>query len=217
MKGTRLQRKEQVGEGRISMRTWQVIVAGLIWAPTILAQQERQDPAGSVFGQVMCSDTQRPARLAQVMLVGAPTEASVKTHPAGPTGGDGAASGNPVDSSLDGSYVIHHVRPGRYYVVVNLEGYLIPLEQFSAEDLASTDARTRTRVLKAVHTITLTGDDTVREDVVLDRGASVSETITYDDGTPASGLGINLLVKDKDGKWQPMHNGRLSPELRDDG
>ena len=159
---------------------------------------------GTVAGRIMCSDTQRPARLAQVKLVKVPTKAELKAIDADKGSPDDAASaGNAVETSLDGSYVFHHVKPGTYYVVVDKAGYLIPLAQFSKKELGATDDETRAKVAKAVHAIAVDADATVNEDVVLDRGASVSGTVTYDDGTPASVIGIQLLVKDKDGKWKP--------------
>jgi hypothetical protein len=162
----------------------------------------RPEPMGTVTGHVVCSDTQRPARLAAVKLVRVPTTADIKPEGDKGPGGDAApVSGNSVETSLDGSYTIRKVKPGKYYVVVDEEGYLIPLAQFSAKDLAATDDETRSRVARVVHPITVEGDHTAQEDVLLERGASVSGTVTYDDGTPASGIGINLLTKDKDGKW----------------
>lgn len=101
-------------------------VMALLTTAGAALQGARPQPVGTVVGHVTCSDTQRPARLAQVKLVRVPT--AVDRKPAG-------------------------------------------------------------------------AGQTIREDVVLDRGASVSGTILDDDGTPASGVGIDLLVKGADGKW----------------
>jgi hypothetical protein len=181
----------------------QIAVLASLFPMTCAAQQgARPEPVGTVTGHVTCSDTQRPARLAAVKLVRVPAKADIKPDSDKGPGGDAApVAGNSVETSLDGSYTIRKVKPGQYYLVVDKEGYLIPLAQFSAKDLAATDDETRSRVAKVVHPITVEGDHTVQEDVVIDRGASVSGAVTYDDGTPASGIGINLLTKDKDGKW----------------
>ena len=168
----------------------------------------RPEFTGAVIGKVTCSDTQRPARLAQVKLVKVPTKADLKADDEKGPNGDAAAAGNAVETSLDGSYVFRHVKPGSYYVVVDQEGYLIPLGQFSAKELAASDDDTRARVAKVVHAVAVEGNGTVTEDVVLDRGASVSGTITYDDGTPASGIGIELLTKDHEGKWVAAKTSR---------
>ena len=185
--------------------------------------QQRGLPAqltGTVTGIVSCADTQRPARLAQVKLVKVPTRADLKADDDGSPNGDAAAAGNAVETSLDGSYVFRQVKPGTYYVVVDKEGYLIPLGQFSAKELAATDDETRARVAKAVHPVVIEGNTTVNEDVVLSRGASISGTITYDDGTPASGIGIELLTKDHDGRWVPSktsrYRGFYGPSATDD-
>ncbi len=160
----------------------------------------RPAPTGTVIGHVLCADTQRPARLAQVKLVRVPSptdEAPGKYSMAR----DSAPSGDPVETSLDGSYTLGNVKPGQYYVVVDKEGYLIPLAQFSAKELSATDDPTRARIAASVHTITVAADQSTREDVTLQRGASIAGTVHYDDGSPASGIGISLLVRGPEGKW----------------
>lgn len=168
----------------------------------------RPEPAGSVTGRVLCADTQRPARLAGVKLVRIPTKDSITAAAEKKSFTDGAPAGNPVETSLDGSYIIRNVKPGNYYVVVDKDGYLLPLNAFSLKDLADTSDEARVRVAKSVHAIQVVADQVTREDVVIERGASVGGTVLYDDGSPAAGIGIMVLAKDKDGKWQPIKNSR---------
>jgi len=191
------------------MRLQVAVLAGL-WTLACGAQEKRPEPAGTVMGHVTCQDTQRPARLAQVKLIAVPLpeKAGAKTTSANNSVDAAAPAGNAVETSLDGSFTIRRVKPGRYFVVVDKDGYLLPLSEFTKEDLAATDDETRARVAKVVHAITVEADHTVQEDVVLERGASVSGTVTYDDGTPASDIVIQLLVKDKDGKWVMRPAGR---------
>jgi hypothetical protein len=181
------------------MRVAAALAVG-VWAVAGLAQGTRPEPVGAVTGHVVCGDTQRPARLAEVKLVRVPTAADLKGDQSGLMK-DTAPAGDAVQTSLDGSYIVRNVKPGRYYVVVDKEGYLLPLGQFSKKELAATDDETKARVAKAAHTIDVEANQTAKEDVELERGASVSGTVSYDDGTPASGIGITLLTKDKDGKW----------------
>ena len=178
------------------------IAAAAQQAPT------RPAPTGTVIGHVLCADTQRPARLAQVKLVRVPSSDEKPTRVGF---GDAAPAGDPVQTSLDGSYTLRHVKPGQYYVVVDQEGYLVPLAAFSGKDLTSTDDATRARIAAVTHTITVTADQTTREDVTLQRGASLSGTVLYDDGSPASGIALTLLVRDpasKEPKWIESHLDR---------
>ena len=65
-------------------------------------------------------------------------------------------------------------------------GYIDPFSQFSDEDFASKDPAVRARVAQ-IPTITVTGTDSARVDLRLERGAAVSGRIVYDDGSPAVG------------------------------
>lgn len=180
-----------------------------VWSGVCVAQQGvRPEPVGQITGVVTCSDTQRPARLAEVKLVRVPDATAGKAPDSGGMDGDALPTGNAVESGLDGSYTVRNVKPGRYWVVVDKDGYLIPLGQFSKKELTATDDATRTRVAQTLATVDVQANQTAKLDVVLDRGASVSGTVTYDDGTPASGIGIELLAKDKDGKWHRSEYGR---------
>lgn len=179
----------------------------LFYAVLAPAQEARRQPVGSVTGHVICVDTQRPARLAAVRLVRVPEGGPPAKGIRLPMGG-GAPMGDAVETGLDGAYTIGNVKPGEYYVVVDREGYLLPLAQFTADEFAAKDVPTRLKVDRAVHTITVRGDNTTVEDVRLERGASVVGRAMYDDGTPAAGLRVKLLQKDGKGKWVEFQNGR---------
>ena len=93
---------------------------------------------------------------------------------------------------LDGAYSFAGIKPGTYYVHAFYSGYIDPFDEFSPEELESTDPAVHARVIAKVPTITVTGTDAVRVDLRLDRGAAVSGRIVFDDGTPAAGwlLGV---------------------------
>ena len=156
----------------------------------------------------MCADTQRPARLASVKLVRVPAKEDAKADPKKGPMDDSAPASDAVETSLDGSYTVRNVKPGAYYVAVDKEGYLVPLGEFSLRQLADPDEETKTRIAGSVRPIAVSGNQVTNEDVVLERGASVSGTVRYDDGSPAGGIGIMLLEKDKSGKWVPKEAGR---------
>ena len=94
---------------------------------------------------------------------------------------------------LDGQYSFAHVRPGTYYVHVIFPGYIDPLEQFSDEELASTDPAVHSRVAASVPVVTVSGTDSARVDLRIDRGSTVSGRLLFDDGTPAPGWMITVI------------------------
>jgi hypothetical protein len=94
---------------------------------------------------------------------------------------------------LDGGYSFAGIKPGTYYVHAFYSGYIDPFDEFSAEEFESTDPAVRARIAARVPTITVTGTDSVRVDLRLDRGAAVSGRILFDDGTPAAGWSLSVI------------------------
>jgi hypothetical protein len=95
---------------------------------------------------------------------------------------------------LDGKFSFAGVKPGTYYVHAIYEGYIDPFSRFSDDDLTSTDPAIHAS-LAQIPTITVSGTDSAHADIVLDRGASVSGRIVYDDGSPASGWTVSVASK----------------------
>ncbi len=85
----------------------------------------------------------------------------------------------------DGTYLFNDVKPGTYYVHAMTKGYVDPLSEFSADELASTDPAVRKRVAAAATIVTVTGMDGAHADLRLERGGSISGRVLYDDGSPA--------------------------------
>ena len=96
---------------------------------------------------------------------------------------------------LDGSYSFAGVKAGTYYVHAIFAGYIDPISQFSDEDFASTDPAMRARIAQ-IPTITVTGTDSARVDLQLDRGSAISGRILYDDGSPAAGWTLSVIGHD---------------------
>lgn len=157
---------------------------------------------GVVTGHVFCADTQRPARLAKVALLAAPTGKALTGKAKQRDEEIGSAPATDyVETALDGSFIIADVKPGEYYMIVDQDGYTLPLAEFARKDLASSDPDTRARIVRQSIPISVRSGATLNQEVRLERGASVSGTVTYDDGSPAGGLGVNILTKDSKGKW----------------
>ena len=161
---------------------------------------------GSVSGFVFCGDTNTPARLATVVLRPLP---SPKANRPAPDAANGVET-RMVHTSIDGSFSIPHVAPGRYYLLAAKEGYISPLAalNISDSDLLNPDDATRTKLLSHVPTVVVEGNLGASVNVSLERGAAVAGTILYDDGSPASGLSVNLLTR-KQGKWIPIQTGSV--------
>lgn len=96
-------------------------------------------------------------------------------------------------SGLNGDYALTGLKPGSYYVHASLPGYIDPLSQFTDDELASTDPAVRARIAAAVPVITVSGTEAIRLDLRLERGASVSGKVLYDDGAPAAGWTVTAI------------------------
>lgn len=166
----------------------------------MLSAQQAAKPTGvTVSGHVYLQDTNGPARMATVMLQ--PIEAvdairSDKTL-------DKAVTTQSVQTVLDGSFTIPNVQPGAYYVVASSPGYVSPLYAVLTSSDSQRDSEARKAAATLAQRITVQANLPASVNVTLERGAAVSGTVLYDDGSPAAGLWVQLLVR-KDGKWNPI-------------
>jgi hypothetical protein len=159
---------------------------------------------------VFCADTNAPARMARVMLQPAElVDAFDETKQMGI-----ANQGEAVQTSLDGSFVIPHVPPGTYYVIAVLPGYVSPLAPllhgpWQMKEL--NDPEVRKKIARTVPRVKVQANLSTSVNVSIERGAAVSGTIRYDDGSPASGVGVQLLVR-RDHQWEPLPSTSFSGE-----
>ncbi len=93
---------------------------------------------------------------------------------------------------LNGEFRFAGVKAGTYYVHAIYAGYIDPLDQFTDEDFASTDPAMRARIAQ-IPTITVTGSDSAHAELRLDRGAAISGTLLYEDGSPAAGWILTVI------------------------
>lgn len=164
---------------------------------------------GSVRGQVICGDTQRPARLAHVVLqpivdLKSPTLQKKKD----PDRMGGVFTLTPT--GLDGSFVIANVPPGHYYVIAEQNGYASPLSNFTPDQLNHPDAATLDRVAQLMTSVAVTAGHTSEVEVTLRRGGAISGTVHYDDGSPAIRVPLALVRRGKDGKWTEVQSRQLA-------
>jgi len=169
------------------------------------------EPTGTITGHVFCADTNEPARFAQVSLQAIPAPSASKPAPADFIPRTDTSGAGKVQTSLDGSFTLTHVKPGTYYVLVDKAGYLGPRDLFTVQELADTSPEMLARRAATIPHVTVEANHNETAEIRLDRGASISGTILYDDGTPAGGLNVQLLHKDEKGKWVHLeYNGSFN-------
>jgi hypothetical protein len=181
---------------------------------------------GTVTGRVYLEDSKGPARKAKVYLQpAAPLQSDApKAHSSGQADGGVAIA---VETSFDGSFSFSHVAYGTYYVIAEYPGYVSPYVAVSLaearslygtqEPLAPAEAKAKEHVLKTIPRVTVQGDLPTSVEVTLERGGAISGNISYDDGSPAIGLEVDILAKLlQEGKetWGPFNSTPGNPFLR---
>ena len=122
---------------------------------------------GTITGQVFCADTQKPARFAAVLLFG---------------------SGKRAYTQVDGTFVLKDVPAGNQQLEILYPGYVRIGDWEGIKKHADVDT---IRNLKNIeYQVTVLPGRTTNAIVTIFRGAELGGTITYDDGSPASGLDV---------------------------
>jgi len=161
------------------------------------AAAKKVEPAtGSVTGTLTCADTNAPARLALVTLEPVPAD----TPAAGEKKKSGAKMNATVKSDLNGRFSMEKVAPGQYYVLVMMPGYLNPLVRFDLGQLDAMTEETRKELAASVPILDVEANQTAGVFLTLERAAEINGTVLFDDGSPAAGLRVQLLRRNKDGK-----------------
>jgi hypothetical protein len=171
------------------MRPWPLLLIALSTL-TATAQSSAKPGNGTVTGHVYCADTNAPARMARVRLESANDPQLHEGRNPNPS--SDMPVGGIVQTAIDGSFVIPNVPPGRYYVVPALPGYLSPRLNAEDDDDALPAAATGQPPV-VIPKVDVQADQAASIDVRLERGAAVSGTIRFDDGSPAVGIHIGLV------------------------
>ncbi|HEV2577952.1 MAG TPA: carboxypeptidase-like regulatory domain-containing protein [Acidobacteriaceae bacterium] len=173
------------------------------------AGAQNNEALGAVTGHVQCSDTQQPARLAHVVLqpvvdLNSPVlrKDDRGYHP------EGTFQLQTV--SLDGSFTIPAVPPGRYYVIAEQDGYITPLALFTRAQLNDPDEALKQKIARYMTTISVTAGHTTQADVTVIRGAVIAGMVRFEDGSPGINVGVQLLQRSDKGEWQTVRTGRLA-------
>ncbi len=164
----------------------------------------KPDPTkGTVTGFVLCTDTGRPARFADVMLLRA---YDPKTAGAGPDK-DSIDLDETGTTGLDGKFKIEAVPPGDYYAFATLDGYIDPTLAVDENRLGA-GASEREKLIDEIdqwkdHLVKLTvaAQHTSDISISIDRGAAIEGTMSYDDSSPAIGIRYAVLRKTGQDHW----------------
>jgi hypothetical protein len=177
------------------MRPWPLLLSVLALAAA--AQNSAKPGTGTVTGHVYFADTNAPARMAQVKLETVKdAEQRSASHP---ESSHNLPVGGIVQTVLDGSFVIPKVPPGSYYVVATAAGYLSPRADAKDIDDAEPPSPAGQPPL-VIPRVDVQADQAAAIDIRLERGAAVSGTIRFDDGSPASGMHVGIVRKSKEKK-----------------
>ncbi len=155
-------------------------------------------PTGTVTGRVICSDTQRPARFAQVQLQRVQPDAAQNSGN-GPGVGPGMGSGPPLlfgggmggRTGADGSFVLAGVSPGDYYVTATAPGYIAERLLMEAQAAAGADTADLLARLPQVH---VSAGSSSSATVIIEHGAVISGRAVWEDGSPASGIQMSAIL-----------------------
>jgi hypothetical protein len=162
---------------------------------------------GSLSGHVYCADTNAPARFARVTIERAEDFEDIDRDAKAAAVSAHIPSANIVETDLDGSFSIEDVVPGRYYVLVEMPGYLSPLAMLPPDNVSLTSDEDKKKIRSILRQVTVVGNQTSQLDFRLVKGAALSGRILYDDGSPVVAAPLSLFRKEKDGTWKETSNG----------
>ncbi|MBS1814897.1 MAG: hypothetical protein JSS87_08505 [Acidobacteria bacterium] len=110
----------------------------------------------------------------------------------------GFGSGGNGQTGMDGEFNLTHVRPGSYYISVQMPGYVDPINTVDHHDLDNSSDEAQARVQQKLQMIQV-GSDSTSIDLTLERGGALSGVVRYEDGSPASNVRV-LPMMFRDGK-----------------
>jgi hypothetical protein len=170
----------------------------------LLLSASAQQPTGTVTGHVVCADTQRPARFAQVVLIGVPSEAPPpKPDPKASTAQIMATARAGMErmkmvqtqTDIDGAFTAAGVNPGDYYVFASVPGYIQPTNLVQSAIAGGADPH---KSLPGVPEIHVTADRPSQAEISVEHGAAISGHAQWDDGSPVTRAMITLVPSGTD-------------------
>jgi hypothetical protein len=154
---------------------------------------------GSLTGTVLCDDPHGPARGANVYLQSPTAYRPGAVSP--PEEVFGATTG------MDGSFIISRVAPGEYYVMVVYAGYISAREYVFPGALSPEVSRRTEPVPSFVQRVKIVPGGRANITIQLERGASITGSVTYTDGAPVPYLALTPELKLANGEFADMMVG----------
>lgn len=175
------------------MRLVRAVVGAVVLLGLPLCGQQARTPVatGLVSGHVICSDTRKPARFADVALVRKqePPPAGVPYWLGGPQTPESLML-EKTRTDIEGGFVFPDVPEGDYYVVATMGGYVLPVPLVKAANAAKPDASEVMAQFPLVH-VTQTRPATA--EISITRGGGISGTVRFDDGSPVVGAQVSAV------------------------
>jgi hypothetical protein len=169
-----------------------------------------QADTGSVSGHIYLADTQQPARFARVVLV--PLPPALTSAPSSKP----ALQSYPSETLIDGSFSAARISPGDYFVSVTYPGYLSPEYEFSADDLLHPTQDIRKRIVETIPTVSVAANKAATISVSVHRGAAISGTLRYDDGSAVPDVEVIPLRRSLSGQWAEITRASSDNNLFED-
>ena len=154
----------------------------------------------SISGSVFCNDTHRPARGAVVMAQVVEKAGGINV----------TVNATTARVGIDGTYVIHHLRPGDYTILAFLPGYLSPFDDIDVDEISGPKEDVMRERFARNGIVSVRENETARMDVTLTRGATVTGRVLFDDGAPASQ--IVLQLEDINAKPTPSQTSNFNEQ-----
>lgn len=180
-----------------------VLVLPMASAQKSAAPEPAPLSSGTVTGHVICSDTQGPARFADIALVrkqDAPIAQALTAKEKEP------AAKEPETlmlaksrTSLEGSFTFRDVAAGDYYVVATMPGYIVPVVLPKGGRNGQNDPNEAMASFPVVHVV---ADRTASVEVPIHRGGLISGRTEFDDGAPVVGMYVFARVAEGQDPFQ---------------
>ena len=122
----------------------------------------------------------------------------------------------PVQTDMSGAFTVHNVHPGTYYFRIDYPGYLTPLLAFKRTQFAHPTPDIQKRIASELQIVTVAPHAVTTADTTILRGAAISGTVRYDDGSPAPGIYLELYRRNPKGEFKDEYDPPGFSQITDD-
>jgi len=157
----------------------------------------------TITGRIVNADTNAPLRKACVHLlpVNEVFNFDPKNLPKTTT------KSEMVDSLLDGSFTIKNVPPGEYFVLAEQLGFEFPLTAYFVKQVRGENMsdEARRKLLADIPRVVVQTGQNLHINIPLRRGGVITGQILYDDGSPASQIGVTVQIRNPKNEWKHLN------------